>query len=275
LSLTHLCGVFTLSPGMGDFGEKLSNKKERDLASILQSVYNQSIISLSWILQHWNCASACSKWYLVCYWWQEWGAVSVTWPFSCTRHILGRCSAGSGPTSMAVLRGLSLNMLRPSRSHSHQVSHRARFWAPCYLSFTSDPSKTSWRLIDWTVWSMLMIRTSTLFWTSQEGNLRFYIWSYVRMIFKLSSSLTSWFVTRLRQNFFISHLGSLYILPYRILLLAKTLYSVSSKVVIWELILIVISPWQAKLTTSSAMHLSHSVTLVESGNISLRVVSSA
>ena len=46
------------------------------------------------------------------------------------------------------------------------------------------------------------------------------------MIFKLSSSLTSWFVNRLRQKFSISHLGLLDILPYRIIHLAKTLYPV-------------------------------------------------
>ena len=39
----------------------------------------------------------------------------------------GRCSAGS------------------NRSHSHQVSHKARFWSRFFLSFTSDPSKTSFK----------------------------------------------------------------------------------------------------------------------------------
>ena len=59
--------------------------------------------------------------------------------------LQGRCSAGSGPTSMVVCRGLSLNLLGPSRSHSHQASYKAQFWARCFLSFTSDPSKTSLR----------------------------------------------------------------------------------------------------------------------------------
>ena len=166
-------------------------------------------------------------------------------------------------------------MLSPSRSHLHQVSHKARFWARYFLPFTSDPSKPSLRLTDWTVWCMLMIRNSISFWTRSKAACPFKFGAVYESVFKLSSPVTSWFVTRLRQKFSISHLGSIDILPYQILHLAKTLYPVFPKLVIWELLWIVISSWQTTLTTSAFMHPWCSVTLVESGNILTRVVPSA